>query len=92
MSWFERLFLLQRLYGELPEGIPEHLAQRIHYSKKEARIMKTTLFSLVVAVLGAPLLMHAVNPPTDGFCSNASVTAKTVINFLLALTGRGPIC
>ena len=54
--------------------------------------MKTTLFSLVVALLGTPLLVHAATPPTDGFCSNASVTAKTVINILLALIGQGPIC
>ncbi len=54
--------------------------------------MKTTLLSLVVAVLGTPLLAFAANPPTDGFCSNASVTAKTVINILLALRGLGPIC
>lgn len=55
--------------------------------------MKTKLFSLVVALLGTPLLAGAVSPPTVGFCSNASVTAKTVINFILfALTGHGPIC
>ena len=54
--------------------------------------MKTKLFPLVVAVLGTPLLANAVNPPTDGFCSHASVTAKTVINILLALIGQGPIC
>ena len=54
--------------------------------------MKTMLFSLVVAVLGTPLLAHAGNPPTERFCANASVTAKTVINFLLALIGQGPIC
>ncbi len=55
-------------------------------------MMKTTLFSLAVAVLGSPLLTHAGNPPTDGFCSQASITAKTVINILLALIGQGPIC
>jgi len=55
-------------------------------------IMKTTLFSLVVAVLGTPLLLQAVTPPTSGFCSNASITAKTVINIILALAGLGPIC
>lgn len=55
--------------------------------------MKTMLFSFVVAVLGTPLLAHAGNPPTAGFCSNASVTAKAVINFILwVLTGQGPIC
>ena len=54
--------------------------------------MKTKLFSLVVAVLGTPLLAHAVNPPTDGFCANASVTAKTVINIILLVFGQAPIC
>lgn len=54
--------------------------------------MKTMLFSLVVTVLGTPLLAHAASPPTVGFCSNASVTAKIVINILLALIGQGPIC
>ena len=55
--------------------------------------MKTKLFSLVVTVLGTPLLANAVNHPTDGFCSNASVIAKTVINIILfVLTGQGPIC
>lgn len=60
--------------------------------KEEVSMMKTTLFSLAVAVLGSPLLTHAGNPPTDGFCSQASITAKTVINILLALIGQGPIC
>ena len=55
-------------------------------------MMKTTLFALVGAVLGSPLLTHAVSPPTDGFCSQASITAKTVINILLAIIGQGPIC
>ena len=54
--------------------------------------MKTALFSLVVTVLGTPLLVHAATPPTSAFCSNASVTAKTVINILLAFIGQGPIC
>ena len=54
-------------------------------------IMKTTLFSLVVAGLATPLLLQAVTPPT-GFCSNASITAKTVINVILAFAGLGPIC
>lgn len=54
--------------------------------------MKTKLFSLAVAVLGTPLLAHAVNPLTDGFCSHASDTAKTMINILLALWQQGPIC
>ena len=55
-------------------------------------MMKTRLFALVVTVVGAPLLAHAANPPTDGFCSQASVAAKTVINILLSLIGLGPIC
>lgn len=54
--------------------------------------MKTPLYSLVVLALGTPFLLNAVSPPTDGFCSHASVTGKTVINFLLALLGLGPIC
>lgn len=55
--------------------------------------MKTRLFSLVVLALGTPFLLNAAYPSTDGFCSHASVTAKTVINFLLeALLGLGPIC
>ena len=54
--------------------------------------MKTRLFALVVTVLGSPLLAHAASPPTDGFCSHASVAAKTVVNILLALIGQGPIC
>lgn len=54
--------------------------------------MKTKLFSLAVAVLGTLLLAPAVITPPNGFCSNASVTAKTVINFLLYLIGQGPIC
>lgn len=54
--------------------------------------MKAKLFSLGVTVLGAPLLVNAVYPPTDGFCSNASVTAKTVINLILLAFGLGPIC
>ncbi len=54
--------------------------------------MKTKLFSLAVAVLGTPLLAHDVNPLTDGFCSHASDTAKTMINILLAVWQQGPIC
>jgi uncharacterized membrane protein YqaE (UPF0057 family) len=54
--------------------------------------MKTKLLLLAVAVLGTPILAHAVTPPTDGFCSHASGTAITVINILLALLGWGPIC
>ena len=54
-------------------------------------MMRTTLFALVAAGLGTPLLLHVVSPPT-GFCSNASIAAKTVINILLALIGLGPIC
>jgi hypothetical protein len=54
--------------------------------------MKTMLLSLVVAVHGTALLAYAVNLPPNGFCSNASGSAKTVINFLLALIGLGPIC
>jgi len=54
--------------------------------------MKTRLFSLVVTVLGTPLLVNAVYPPTNGFCSNASVTAKTVINLILLAFGLAPIC
>ena len=53
--------------------------------------MKTKLLLLAVAVLGTPILAHAI-PPTDGFCSHASGTAITVINTLLALLGLGPIC
>ena len=53
-------------------------------------MMKTRLFALVV--LGTPLLVHAANPPTAGFCSQASISAKTVINLLLSLLGLGPIC
>jgi hypothetical protein len=54
--------------------------------------MKTKLLALAVTVLGTPLLVHAVYPPTDGFCSNASVTAKTVINLILLAFGLTPIC
>ena len=54
--------------------------------------MKTRLFALVVIALGTPLLVNAVYPPTDGFCSHASVTAKTVINFILLALGLAPIC
>jgi hypothetical protein len=54
--------------------------------------MKAKLLLLVVAVLGTPILAHAVNPPTEGFCSHASGTAINVINTLLALVGLGPIC
>lgn len=54
--------------------------------------MKTMLFSLVVAALGTPLVVNAVFPPTNGFCSNASVTAKTVINLFLLALGLAPIC
>jgi len=54
--------------------------------------MKNKLLLLAVAALGAPILAHAVTPPTDGFCSHASVRAITVINFLLGLLGQGPIC
>jgi hypothetical protein len=53
-------------------------------------MMKTRLFALLV--LGTPLLVRAANPPTDGFCSQASIPARTVINFLLSLIGLGPIC
>lgn len=51
--------------------------------------MKTKLFSLAVAVLGTPLLAHAVNPLTDGFCSHASDTAKTMINIRWPYGSRG---
>ncbi len=54
--------------------------------------MKAKLLSLAVAVLGTPILAHAVTPPTEGFCSHASGTAINVINMLLALIGQGPIC
>jgi len=54
--------------------------------------MKNKLLLLAVAVLGTPILAHAVTPPTNGFCSNASSTAITKINFLLSLVGLGPIC
>ncbi|MGH9555141.1 MAG: hypothetical protein ACRD2Y_04890 [Terriglobales bacterium] len=56
--------------------------------------MKTKLLSLVVAVLGTPILAHAVTPPTapDGLCAHASGKAIATINFLLALLGQGPIC
>jgi len=55
--------------------------------------MKNKLLLLAVAVLGTPILAHVLTPPpTDGFCSNASGRAITVINFLLALVGQGPIC
>jgi len=64
----------------------------LFFKKGSGEIMKTKLFSLVIAVLGTPLLVQAASPPTDGFCLNASVTAKTVINILLALIGQGPIC
>ena len=92
MSWFDGCTYGSGRMGSSAKESPEHLADKINYSKEEVRIMKTPLFSLVVAVLGTPLLAHAVNPPTDGFCSHASLTAKTVINFLLALIGQGPIC
>ena len=55
--------------------------------------MKNKLLLLAVAVLGTPILAHVLTPPpTDGFCSHASGRAITVINFLLALVGQGPIC
>ncbi len=54
--------------------------------------MKTRLFSLVVIALATPLLVNAVYPPTGGFCSNASGTAKTVINIILLAFGLAPIC
>ncbi len=49
---------------------------------------------LAVAVLGTPILAHAVPPnlPPDGFCAHASGTAIATINSLLALLGLGPIC
>ena len=54
--------------------------------------MKNKLLLVAVAVLGTPILAHVLTPPTDGFCSHASERAITVINFLLALWGQGPIC
>jgi hypothetical protein len=55
--------------------------------------MKTKMLSLAVAVLGIPILAHAVNIPTapSGLCSSQGV-AVTVINFLLAVIHQGPIC
>jgi len=60
--------------------------------RKKVRTMKNKLLLLAVAVLGTPILAHVLTPPTDGFCSHASGRAITVINFLLALVGQGPIC
>lgn len=54
--------------------------------------MKTMLFSLAVTALGTPHVVNAAFPPTDGFCSSASVTAKTVINLILLAFGLAPIC
>jgi len=54
--------------------------------------IKAKLFLLAVAVLGTPILAHAVTPPTGGFCAHASDTAIAKINFLLSLLGLGPIC
>ena len=70
------------------------IAKRKKRKKKEVRSMKTKLLLLAVAVLGTPILAHAVPPPTapDGLCTHASGTAITVINILLALLGKGPIC
>ena len=70
------------------------IAKRKKRKKKEVKTMKAKLLSLAVAVLGTPILAHAVTPPTapDGLCAHASGTAVTVINILLALLGKGPIC
>ncbi len=56
--------------------------------------MKAKLLLLAVAVLGTPILAHAGTPTSapDGLCANASTTAVTVLNTLLALIGQGPIC
>jgi len=54
--------------------------------------IKAKLLLLAAAVLGTPILAHAVTPPTDGFCAHASDTAIAKVNFLLSLLGLGPIC
>lgn len=54
--------------------------------------MKNKLLLLVVAVLGTPLLAHAVTPNTNGFCTHAPDATIAKINFLLSLVGLGPIC
>lgn len=53
--------------------------------------MKNKLLSLVVAVLGIPILAHAVtfpNPP--GVCKNSLLVE--FLNLVLASVGLGPIC
>lgn len=61
---------------------------------KEVRTMKTKLLSLAVAVLGTPILAHAVTPPTppDAFCAHAPAAVIAKINAVLTLLGFPPIC
>jgi hypothetical protein len=55
--------------------------------------MKTKLLSLAVAVLGIPILAHAVTPPIppDGFCAHAPSWLINLANGVLASLGL-PTC
>ncbi len=56
--------------------------------------MKTKLLSLAVAVLGTPILAHAVNfpNPSDAACTHVPPQLIIWANAVLGLLGLGPIC
>ena len=56
--------------------------------------MKAKLLLLVVALLGTPILAHAVTPPTppDAFCAHVPPAVIAAINAVLTGLGFPPIC
>ena len=56
--------------------------------------IKAKLLLLAVAVLGTPILAHAVTPPTppDAFCAHAPTAVIAAINAVLTGLGFPPIC
>jgi len=71
---------------DIPASTRRHL--------KEVKTMKTKLLSLAVAVLGTPILAHAVTRPTppDAFCAHVPAPVIAAINAVLTGLGFPPIC